>query len=83
MAETKENKEWVNHPAHYNRGKYETIDVIEDWNLNFSLGSVIKYISRCGAKDDPSMTIEEKSLEDLKKARFYLDREIQRREKEK
>ena len=36
----------VDHPAHYNRGSIEAIDVIEDWGLNFSLGSAIKYICR-------------------------------------
>lgn len=36
----------VNHPKHYNKGKLETIDVIEDWGLDFHLGNVIKYISR-------------------------------------
>ena len=67
-------KEMVNHPAHYNRGKYETIDVIEDWGLNFNLGNAIKYISRAGYKDDV--------IQELKKARWYIDREIQRLEGE-
>lgn len=61
----------VNHPKHYTEGrKYETIDVIEDWNLGFNLGNTVKYISRAGRKDD--------IVQDLEKARFYLDREIQR-----
>ena len=38
--------EQVNHPSHYNSGKIEAIDVIEDWGLNFSLGCVVKYICR-------------------------------------
>lgn len=63
-------KEMVNHPSHYNMGKYEAIDVIEDWNLGFNLGNTVKYISRAGHKDD--------IIQDLKKARWYLDREIQR-----
>ena len=56
----------VNHPTHYAAGrKYEPIDVIEDWDLGFSLGNVVKYISRAGRKND--------TLEDLKKAQFYLN----------
>lgn len=65
----------VNKPAHYTRGTIETIDVIEDWKLGFHLGNVIKYISRAGHKD-PS-----KTLEDLKKALWYLQREIARLER--
>ena len=65
-----EEKEMVNHPSHYNMGKYETIDVIEDWQLNFNLGNAVKYISRAGHKDD--------IVQDLKKALWYLEREIKR-----
>ena len=65
-----EQKEMVNHPSHYNMGKYEAIDVIEGCNLGFNLGNTVKYISRAGHKDD--------IIQDLKKARWYLDREIQR-----
>ena len=61
----------IEHPAHYNMGKVEPIDVIEDWDLGFCLGNTIKYIARAGHKD-PTKTIE-----DLKKARWYLDRHIQ------
>ena len=68
-----EEKEMVNHPSHYNMGKYEAIDVIEDWNLNFNLGNAIKYISRAGHKDD--------IVQDLKKSLWYIGREIQRLEK--
>ena len=67
-------KEMVDHPKHYNMGKYEAIDVIEDWNLGFNLGNTIKYISRAGHKDN--------ILQDLKKALWYLDREIKKLEKE-
>ena len=50
----------VNHPSHYAEGrKYEPIDVIEDWELDFCLGNAVKYISRAGRKSD--------ELEDLKK----------------
>ena len=60
----------VNNPAHYTQGrKYETIDVIEDWKLNFHLGNVVKYISRAGRKGD--------RLEDLNKAAWYLARYIE------
>ena len=65
-----EEKEMVDHPSHYNMGKYEAIDVIEDWSLNFNLGNAVKYISRAGHKDN--------IVQDLKKAMWYLDREIQR-----
>ena len=69
-------KEMVDHPKHYNMGKYEAIDVIEDWGLGFYLGNTVKYISRAGHKD------KDKIIEDLKKAAWYLDREIKRIEKE-
>lgn len=59
----------VNHPSHYCEGrKYEPIKVIDDWGLDFYLGNALKYISRAGRKND--------ELEDLKKARFYLDYKI-------
>lgn len=58
----------VNHPPHYTRGKIEVIDFIEDQQLPYHLGNVIKYIARAGYKGD--------KLEDLKKARWYLDRYI-------
>ena len=63
----------IDHPAHYAAGrKYEPIDVIEDWNLGFHLGNAVKYLSRAGRKED--------ALEDLKKAVWYIDREIKRNE---
>lgn len=62
----------INHPKHYNSGKIEAIEAIEDWNLGFHLGNVVKYISRAGKKDP------NKRLEDLKKALWYLQREINR-----
>lgn len=64
----------VEHPAHYG-GKdnpYEAIKVIEAWDLGFNLGNTVKYISRLGKKQNASNDL----TEDLKKARFYLDREI-------
>lgn len=63
----------VFHPSHYNQGKFEVWDVIEDWNLDFFLGNVIKYIARAGHKGD--------ALEDLKKAQNYLEEYIERMEK--
>jgi len=65
----------VNHPTHYNVGKIEVIDVIDDWNLGFCLGNTIKYIGRAGHKD------KTKTIEDLKKAAWYLNRHIENLEK--
>jgi hypothetical protein len=67
------NKEYVNHPNHYGGkdNKYEVIKVIDDWNLGFSLGNTVKYISRAGKKDP------NKELEDLKKALWYLKHHIE------
>ena len=59
----------VEHPKHYNQGNIEVIDAIEDWELGFSLGNVIKYIARCEHKGN--------KLIDLEKAMFYLEREIE------
>jgi len=64
-------KENVNHPDHYLKDSgYEVIDVIEAWDLNFSLGNAIKYIARAGKKNP------EKTCEDLKKAIWYIQRVI-------
>lgn len=63
----------VNHPPHYKSDSgIESIDVIEGFGLNFRLGNVIKYILRHDKKGKP--------LEDLKKARWYLEREIEKLE---
>lgn len=62
----------INKPAHYTDGKIEVIDYIEDKALGYHLGNVVKYISRAGKKD-PSKTVE-----DLQKAKWYLEREISR-----
>ena len=66
----------VNHPSHYTDGNIEVMDFIEDKQLNFARGNVIKYVSRAGKKDP------NKELEDLKKAMWYLNREIERLSKE-
>lgn len=59
--------------GYYKQARVECIDIIEDLGLSFSLGNALKYLWRCGYKhDDP--------LDDLRKARYYLDREIARLE---
>lgn len=65
--------EQVNHPAHYGGADnpYEAIKVIEAWGLGFNLGNTVKYIARAEHKGVP--------LQDLEKARWYLDREIANR----
>lgn len=69
----------VDHPQHYGGAEnpYEAIKVIEAWSLGFCLGNAVKYISRAGKKDTAA------EVEDLKKARWYLDREISHMESKK
>jgi len=63
----------VNHPSHYGGDTvYEAIKVIEAWQLGFCLGNTVKYIARAGKKGA--------ALEDLKKAAWYLNHEIERLE---
>lgn len=64
----------VNHPAHYTDGGIETIDFIEAKRLGYHLGNVVKYICRAGKKGTNM------GLEDLQKARWYLDRAIEKNE---
>lgn len=65
----------IDHPKHYGGDTtYEAIKVIEAWGLSFCLGNVVKYICRAPLKGQ---------VEDLKKARWYLDREIQQMERRK
>ena len=78
----KQNQDLVNHPPHYNKGRYETINVIDDaidgaptTQLAYAQGNVIKYILR--------MWYKNKSLQDAKKARWYLNKMISSLEKEK
>ena len=59
----------VNHPAHYKTGGIETIDFIEAKGLTYNLGNVVKYVSRADHKGN--------RLEDLEKAAWYLNREIE------
>jgi len=65
----------IDHPKHYGGAEntYEAIKVIEAWNLDFSLGNVVKYINRAGKKGS--------KLEDLKKAQWYMNRAIEQAEK--
>jgi hypothetical protein len=60
----------VNEPPHYCDIGLEPIDVIEAWGLGFCLGNAVKYIARAEHKGS--------RLEDLEKARWYLEREIAR-----
>lgn len=62
----------VNHPSHYTDTKIEVMDYIEDKGFNFALGNAVKYISRAGKKD------KNKTIQDLEKASWYLNREIER-----
>jgi hypothetical protein len=68
------NMDNINNPIHYGGSDnvYEAIKIVEAWGLNFHLGNVLKYISRAGKKGD--------CLEDLKKAKWYLDRHIKNME---
>lgn len=65
----------VNHPQHYGgeSDPYEAIKIIEAWGLGFNLGNTVKYIARAGKKGDRT--------EDLKKALWYLNREIENAER--
>ena len=63
----------INHPDHYggHENTYEAIKVIEAWQLGFNLGNTLKYIARAGKKD------KDTTLQDLQKAKWYLERQIQ------
>jgi hypothetical protein len=67
-------KDVVNHPDHYTDGGIETIDFIEAKKLPYHLGNAVKYISRAGKKDP------KKTVEDLKKAVWYINRYISKLE---
>lgn len=66
----------INHPKHY-QAKIEPLDLIDAWNLNFNLGNVVKYVCRAGKKD------KEKEIEDLEKAKFYIEYQISKLKSEK
>ena len=61
----------IDHPSHYNKG-IEAIEVIESHDLNFNRGNIIKYVLRAGHK------MEADEIEDLRKANWYINREINR-----
>lgn len=63
----------INHPPHYQGKKFESIDIIEDFGLNFCLGNAIKYILRCDKKGCKK--------QDLEKAIWYIKREIETNER--
>lgn len=66
--------EHVNHPEHYTKGGIEVHDFISAWSMDFDTGNVIKYVTRAPYKSN--------KLEDLKKARWYLNKSIEKAEKE-
>lgn len=70
----------VNSPIHYksDNNKYEVIDIIEFFNLNFHRGNVLKYLLRSGRKTEQGYDVFEKEIEDLEKAIWYLRREVKR-----
>jgi hypothetical protein len=70
----------VNSPSHYksDNNKYEVIDIIEFFNLNFHRGNVLKYLLRSGRKTEQGYDVSEKEIEDLEKAIWYLRREVKR-----
>lgn len=69
--------EMVNHPAHYTSGGMEVIDIIEAFDLSFCSGNAIKYILRAGTKQDyEGQDQKQKTIEDLKKAVWYINRRI-------
>ena len=71
MEDIKKDADIIANPKHYVSGRqYEPKDVIRDWELNFNLGNVVKYISRAGRKGHG------KKLEDLRKAKQYLEFEL-------
>lgn len=67
----------VTHPQHYNSGKIEVIEAIEDWKMDYPCGNAIKYVARAGKKDPT------KEIEDLQKAVWYLKRKIEKLTAEK
>ena len=66
----------VKHPAHYTSGRIEVLDAIEEWDLTYGIGNVVKYCARAGKKPDDK-------LQDLCKAKFYLDREIEKLQRDR
>jgi len=67
-------------PDHYksHAGGYQVIDIIEFFQLNFSRGNAVKYLLRAGRKAEEGYRGSEKEIEDLNKAKWYIEREIER-----
>jgi hypothetical protein len=63
-----EQPDMINHPKHYNVDGYEVIDIIDAFKLNFNMGNALKYLLRADRKGNKE--------QDLKKALWYLQREI-------
>lgn len=61
----------VSHPKHYNQGRFEVVEVIEDQGLGYHLGNAVKYICRAGKKDPKKVVV------DLQKAVWYIERKIE------
>lgn len=76
IASVVKNFDPVNNPSHYTDTKIEVIDYIEDKNLGFCLGNAIKYISRAGRKKSAGMADKDKTIQDLNKAIWYINRRI-------
>jgi hypothetical protein len=69
-----EQPDMVNHPKHYNVDGYEVIDIIDAFKLNFNMGNALKYLLRADRKGN--------KLQDINKAIWYLQREIEQSEKQ-
>lgn len=82
VARAESRKDMVNHPAHYNShpSGIECIEIVR--HHNFNIGNAIKYLWRCGIKTEEGMDIQDKTIEDLQKAIFYIQDEIIRLQKE-
>lgn len=85
ITEKSKKEDWVNHPGHYTKGKYECKDVITDLLVHkemdgaycWLIGNALKYLWRAGDKPgDYGKTREQKIIEDLDKARFYINEAI-------
>ena len=71
----------INHPSHYTYGKLETIDIINDiigdvGVCNFCRGKAIKYLFRAGKKTESNLEPHRQKIQDLKKAKWYIEKEI-------
>ncbi len=67
-------------PLYYigNRYGYEASKVIEDWNLSYNVGTAVTYLLRAGKKWEEGMTIQEKEIDDIKKAIHHLEFELEK-----